>query len=531
LAGRIGVDFGTSNTVICVWDQRAQEGVPLHIPHLVRPYDFRGEPVAVVPSVITYAEDGRTWIGDQVLGQGLEDSPRTFRWMKRYISARSPRRRHLGDRDISDAEAGKDFLVTLLEVALAQTGAVGEEVVYTLPVESFEHYEDWVARVSDQVGLPRYRMIDEASAAALGYGVHVQEGDVYLVFDFGGGTLDVSVVLIEEEDGVASGKQHCRVLGKAGSELGGASIDAWLYQRLLAVEGIRPEDQRLTRLGRQLLLACEQAKIRLSSADETEVHVDDPDSGATLGGRVTRGDLDDLLDENDAFHIIHDTIQRALSASIEKGYDDDHIKAVLVVGGCGLIPSVTSLLRQRFGRRRVQVGRPLDAVARGAAAFASGVGFYDHIQHSYAIRHVDPKSGQEEFVPLLSAGTPYPTPRPIKTLTVKATYDGQTHLGIDIYELGYERQATPHAGVELAFDPKGAVRLTEVSHRESERRARFWINEGQRTFLEVADGARAGEPRFKVSFGVDGNKRLTITAHDLVTGDMPLREYPVVKLT
>ena len=507
------------------------QGLPLRLPELARPYESGDEPVDVIPSLITYDSGGRVWIGNQVLTRDLEDSAATFRWMKRYISARSPRRRRVGEREISDREAGKDFLVALLELALAETGASDAEVVYTLPVESFEHYEDWVANVSEEVGLNRYRMIDEPSAAALGYGTHIQESDVYLVFDFGGGTLDCAVVLIEDEDEAAQGKQRCRVLGKAGAELGGSHVDGWLYQRLLRDTRILPEDPILERVGRQLLLECERAKIRLSSVRQTDVLVSDPESGTSLGGSLTRDLLDDLLDENDAFRTINGTIQRALSASIEKGYDEDRLKAILVVGGCGLMPSVTSLLARRFGKDRVMAGRPLDAVARGAAAFAGGAGFYDHIQHDYAIRHVDTATGEQQFAVLVAAGTPYPTERPVETLTVCATFDGQTRLGIDVFELGVVRQTAPHANVELAFDPRGAVRITGVTPRERERRTQFWINEDTRTFLEVRRHAAAGQPCFRVRFGVDANKRLTITAEDLATGEELLRDHPVVRLT
>ena len=81
-------------------------------------------------------------------------------------------------------------------------------------------------------GLSRYRLIDEPSAAALGYGAHIQPGDVYLIFDFGGGTMHAAVVLVEPQEQENNGRR-CRVLGKAGADLGGTTIDQWLFQEVL----------------------------------------------------------------------------------------------------------------------------------------------------------------------------------------------------------------------------------------------------------------------------------------------------------
>ena len=83
------------------------------------------------------------------------------------------------------------------------------------------------------------------------------------------------------------------------------------------------------------------------------------------------------------------TLRRAIRSASERGYDAEAVKAVLAVGGSSQIPAVQSTLRRIFGRERVLSGRPLDAVARGAAAFVAGVDFFDHIQHDYAIRYLN----------------------------------------------------------------------------------------------------------------------------------------------
>lgn len=530
MPGRLAVDFGTSNTVVAVWDEARKEGVPLHVPDYGRFYRHGNEQVSVVPSLIHYAADRRQWIGNQVLQQNLYESARTFRWMKRYIAHRSPAKVRLDGREISHFDAGRDFLSVVLTFAAAELNLGDEEVALTVPVEAFEHYEDWLADAAEKTGILRFRLIDEPSAAALGYGAHIQPGDVYLIFDFGGGTLGVAVVLIEAEEQARAGRQ-CRVLGKAGAEVGGMTIDQWLFQEVLRRNGRSDSDEDVRQLSRALLVECERAKERLSFHERAEVSVMNPDTGAVLSAEFTRDHFEDLLDEHETFTQIDRTIRRALNAARERGYAEEHIKAVLMVGGSSLIPSVQRTVQRIFGRERVMLDRPLDAVARGAAAFVAGVDFYDHIQHDYAIRSLNPKKGDYDYRIIVQRGTPYPTQEPVARKTVKATYDAQTRLGIAIYEIGERRQRNSGQSVELVFDPSGAARVMHVVPDEEDRRTCFWMNEGNLTFLMAEPPIRRGEPRFEVEFSIDGNKRLLITARDLKTGRVTHRGYPVVKLT
>jgi molecular chaperone DnaK (HSP70) len=535
MAGRVAIDFGTSNTVVAVWDENRKEGVPVAIPDFGRPIQYQrgqyAESISVIPSLIHYAADRRRWIGQQVRQRNLEHSERTFRWMKRYIANRSPSKVCISGHEISHFDAGRDFLSAVMQVAAAELRIGAEEIALTVPVESFEHYEDWLATVAEKAGMPRFRIIDEPSAAALGYGVHIQPGHVYLIFDFGGGTLDVAVVLIEEEESAIAGRR-CRVLGKAGAELGGMTIDQWLFQEVLERNQRTDTDPEIRAISRLLLEECERAKERLSFERRTDITIVDPRTGAVLvAAEFTRAEFEDLLDRHGAFTLMHDTIRRALNSARERGYTEEHIQAVLLVGGCSLIPSVQRLVQQVFGRERVQLNRPLDAVARGAAAFVAGVDFYDHIQHDYAIRYLDRRKGQYDYHLIVKRGTPYPTKEPVARITVKASHDDQTQLGILIYELGEVRTRCTGESVELVFDPSGAARVVQVSPDEQDRRTRFCINESAPTFLKADPPARAGEPRFEVTFGIDGNKRLLITARDLQTGRITHRDFPVVKLT
>ena len=530
MPGRLAVDFGTSNTVVAIWDEAQQEGVPLHVPDYGRLVQQEQGQISVVPSVIHYGSDRQRWIGNQVFEQNLMHSPHTFRWMKRYISNRSPIKRRLNGTEVSHFDAGREFLSSVLLFAAAELGSDDEEIGLTVPVEAFEHYEDWLTDVAEAAGMPRFRLIDEPSAAALGYGVHVQPGDVYLIFDFGGGTQHAAMVRIEEPAEGRPGRR-CRVLGKAGADVGGMIVDQWLFEDVLHQNGRDDDDEDVRQISNGLLAECERAKIRLSFHQRADVSVVHPRTGAVLAAEFTRDRFEELLDEHEAFTTIDRTIRRALNDARERGYTEEHVKAVLMVGGSSQIPAVQRTLRRIFGRDRVKLDRPLDAVGRGAAAFVAGVDFYDHIQHDYGIRYVDRAKGGYDYRLVVERGTPYPTGEPICRLTVKASYDGQDRLGIAIYEIGERRRRGGGQAIELVFDPSGAARLATLTADDEDRRTYFWMNEKSPTFLVAEPPAQQGEPRFEVSFSIDGNKRLLITARDLQTGKTIYREYPVVKLT
>lgn len=532
LPGRLALDFGTSNTVLAAWDETRKDAVPLALAEFSRYHQFGEEFIPVIPSLIHYGESGQQWIGDQVLRRNLHDSPRTFRWMKRYIAYRSPLKVRVDGREISPFDAGRDFLLAVLALAREELDIGDEEIAITLPVETFEHFEDWLIGVAEDAGLPRLRFIDEPSAAALGYGAQIQPGDVYLVFDFGAGTLDVAVVRIEECDDALVEGRRCRILGKAGADLGGVTVDQWLFQEVLRRNGRSDADDVIRRLSRTLLVECERAKERLSFHDAAEISVIDPDTGAVIGAEFSRDEFEDLLDRHNFFYAIDQTVRRAISISSERGYSEEHIKAVMLVGGSSLIPSVQKTISRMFGRERIMLNRPIDAVVRGAAAFVGGIDFYDHIQHHYAIRYFNPKTGGYEYKVVVRRGTPYPSKEPLARLTVKASHDGQTQLGIAVFEVSEHRKLAGDGApeVELVFGPAGDARLVQVTPEEEERRSYFWMNMKNPTFLIADPPAKKGEPRFEVEFSVDDKKRLLLTARDIRNGKVILRDFPVVKM-
>jgi len=320
-------------------------------------------------------------------------------------------------------------------------------------------------------------------------------------------------------------------VGKAGTDLGGSLVDQWLFLDTLRQNRLNDADEEVRPVSRSILVACEAAKEQLSVHGKATVRVTVPSTGRVIAAEFTQASFESLLDEHGAFTRIDQTVRRALQAAHERGFAEDQVHSVLLVGGSSLIPAIQRAIQRTFGRERVQLDRPLDAVARGAAAFVAGVDFFDHIQHDYAIRHLDPRKGEYDYRILVKRGTPYPTAAPLARLTVKASYDRQAEMGLAIFEIGERRPTSSSPSLELVFDPTGAARMVPLSSEETERRSSFWLNEGTPTFLSADPPARKGEPRFEVEFSIDGNKRLLITSRDLRTGRVTHQGFPVVKLT
>jgi molecular chaperone DnaK (HSP70) len=323
--------------------------------------------------------------------------------------------------------------------------------------------------------------------------------------------------------------RRCRVLGKAGKDIGGTTIDQWIFQDFLKRINKNDFDQDIRQVSTQILVACETIKETLTRQNQAEISINLPPHTLGYTQLYTKNDFEDILDRHELFLEINRTLQSSLNQALENGYGEDQIAAVLLVGGSSQIPAVIRTLKQRFGKDRVFTHRPLDAVSAGTASFISGVDFFDYIQHDYAIRFVNPAKKDYDYRILVNRGTPYPTPDAVSRLTVKGSYDGQEKLGIAIFEIGETHSSAQQ--VELIFDPSGAARVMPVSAQEQENRSLFWMNENQQTFLKASPPVKKGESRFRVEFRIDQHKRLTITARDIQTNQLVYSDYPVVKLS
>ncbi|MDQ0578331.1 Hsp70 family protein [Streptomyces rishiriensis] len=532
---RIGIDFGTANTVVAGWDHEAGRGVPIPLPGIdVLREAGPGPTQRVVPSLIAYAQDGTTRrLGAQVTPETDEDPAFTvFASTKSNVSGRAyDAGRPVGDGKVTGREAATRFLSDVMALAVLAVEDDDLEIVATAPVESFDGYRDWLVReVRDGLPTARLRVVDEATAAAVGYSARLNPGDVFTVIDFGAGTLDVSVVRVQEPDAAGSGA-GVRSIAKRGLDLGGNTIDALLAEHAVGRLSLPLGDQiARNQVFRRLLASAEQAKRELAGAERAVISARDARTDCVHQVTVTRAEFDALLREKGVLRRVNQALRACLDDAASRGFTADDIRNVFLVGGSCLIPAVQDLVHLHFDPDVVRMDRPLEAVASGAAGIAGGRELFDHIQHDYAIRHLDRDTGAYEFETLVEAGTAYPTEEPVKTLTIRAVHERQWRLGLAIYELAHATYRDASAELEIAYDTAGGARAVAVTAQERQQRAMLWLNEDSPTFLEADPPATGGEDRFRLEFRIDGHKRLTVTAYDLHRQTLVLDRQPVVRL-
>lgn len=515
MANKAAVDFGNCNTVLAIWNEKEQTARVLSVP------EFSAAGSFLIPSLIAYEPDGRFFIGEQVDTKASPESG-TFRWMKRYIGLRSPYSLRIGERRVDARRAAEDFLQSLCASAFQELAEHPDELVISIPVESFEHYSEWLLNGMRSLENMHVRLIDEASAAAAGYGLSLHPGNTLLTVDFGGSTLQAVCVSVLEES-TAEGR-CCRVLGKSGCSLGGMTLDRWIYEEALKRLSLSESDPFLRSCSGELLRYCERFKMDLSAKEAAEF---DFFPGKSFS--MTREELGELFRERGLFTSLDSVLDEALRTAEDHGLVREELTAVVPVGGSCLIPVVRDRLAKRFSEEKVMQGEPLGAVARGAAVIAGGMNIYDFIQHDYAIRYLDPASGTYAFRTFISKGTEYPKDRLTREMKLKATYDGQTSFGIAIYEMR-EESSRPIGRNEIFFDGDGSVHVMPLTETEVRSEQLFWMNERNPFFLNTEHPGTKGEAGFAVSFGINENKMLTVTAEDLKTGKTILNGHPIVRL-
>lgn len=538
----VAIDFGTSNTVLARFNETRERAETIRIPEISSELRYRLKPggqefsVWVIPSVIHYAEK-ETLIGDQAVSRGLAEHPDTMRWMKRSIAQSITRRKRTAQGHKSPAEAGTEFLKLALNYASHEISFENDAFTFTVPVEAFETFQDWIWRVAESLGIRKLRILDEPTACVFGYHGAARQDERFVVFDFGGGTLDVSAVRLDLKE--QSGRKAVQ-LGQAGCDLGGMDIDKWIADDFCARHSMSDADRR--DLESPILRHAEAVKIALSdpATADTEMSVlNDLGRAPRLlqttwrracagcengASRLAQGEacLGCLLAAKGFPKQIRETLDRALeNAAIKAGMRRSDVTRVLVTGGTSLIPAVRRILDQGFGEK-VEYDQPFDCVVRGACrGVVSPV-----LQHDYAIESYNRQAQRFEFKPLFKIGVEFPTPPDAIRFWSNGSTDGQTRVGLLIYEVSrMKRRSVDQAMVDAEGRIQSAARVaTDYEH--------ICLNPDNPTFI-AADppiNRERDKQRFLCSFEIDGHRRLLVTATDHLTGKPVLVKHPVVRL-
>lgn len=527
----LAIDFGTSNTVLAVWNPATGQADTVRLPAISLP-PLDGAP-PLVPSAL-YLEgptDAQVVVGqaarDRLTASG--DRQRYFQAFKRGIVSDGPGfTPSLDGRDVTPQRLGALYLRAVLG-AFRQVGQSPSQLVVTAPVQAFEPYMAWLRGVLAEDLDCSVHVLDEPTAAAIGYGIRQSDLPI-LVVDFGGGTLDVSLVRMAETPLPQSVSQtaslpgvsrQATVLGKAGCDLGGEDIDTWLVDDFLASQGSHP-GAHLIDLPTLRGLA-ERLKIRLSQALEADFVFFDPETARTLRRHYHRETFEELLERRDFFVRLQATLDAVLREGARHGVMAADIGAVLLVGGTTLIPAVARSVRQRFPRDRVHVHAPFEAVAHGAAAALEGVQLQDHLYHGYGVRYWDPQARKHAYQPLLLPGQVYPMTDCIE-LTLQASRAGQPAIELIIGEM-----APPEDGPsEVVFE--GGRLVAAPANRPETTILPLNASPEGRTIARLEPPGQPGTDRIRVQFRVDADRHLRLSVFDMLTERLLMNDQPVVRL-
>ncbi|WP_218081810.1 Hsp70 family protein [Anthocerotibacter panamensis] len=516
------LDFGTSNTVVSRWNPVTKQPETLTLGPLSH-QDLPDPPL--VPSLVYVQGLDRVLCGQEVLDQGLDlpGDPRFFSGFKRGIGAQI--QGFLPQVDgvrLSFEQVGTWFLERLFRQLQLQ-GEQVEDLVLTVPVNSFECYRQWLGTQVTDWQCNRVQLVDEPTAAALGY----QAGDsrLALVFDFGGGTLDLSLVepgkpvgflmkwgavLVNKRD---QHPQTARVIAKAGRTLGGGDIDLWLAQAL-AQQGQIPRSYRLQKL-------AERIKIRLSMVERHQEPFLDEEQFVTYELGCTRAQLRDLLTERGFFGQLDGALADLLQQARQQGIGLADIPRVIVVGGTSRMPLVQEWLAQQFTPQQLCLDKPFEAVAQGALFLSRGLELKDYLYHSYGIRYWDHRQSRHNWQPIFKRGTPYPSP--VYDLVLGASISNQPSIELIVGELEESRETR-----EVYFD--GNTLVTRLGATAESGVRPLNDSDGGRTIARLDPPGFPGADRIKVSFQVDGQRTLRVTVQDLLTKQTLAQNQAVIEL-
>lgn len=524
---RLGVDFGTGNTVVAIRDESG----------VIRLQDFPGwshpfpsvmpeHRVPRIPSQILYNDNGTRSFGAAILPDGANPDGMA-RWLRHYILENSTVQVPAGSgRMIGYRNAGSDFLTALLTHAPSDcTGT--PEVVFSVPVDAPEHYSTWLRAVAMAAGFSVPFMIDEPCAAVAGYGLHLSPGSLFLLIDFHADGLDITLVTPEEFSDDTGGI-YSRVLGKAHDDSGGSVIDGWIVQDVLNRNRLDETDSRVARILPQIRFEAGNIREALVLNTETEIQVIDPVSGFSVTAKVSRSDLYRILEEHRLFTAINQVLDRALSAAGIRDERKERIMTVLMVGECSAIPCIQDAIIQRWGTK-VHCDHPVDAIARGAAVANPGSLEPNRIRNDYAIRHWDPGAREYRYRFIVRNGARYPSAGQVARFIISGAYDGQVYLGIPLCEISATGH-DPHGHIELVANDKGGVQVAGPGSDPMPAMRPEFVNEKEPTLLHASPPAQKGEPRFELTFFLDQQGYLCLTARDLLTGLMVKRDAQVFRL-
>src|ERR1700735_788325 len=481
----IGIDLGTTNSCVAVMEG----GEPKVIPN--------EEGGRTTPSVVGFTKTGERLVGQVAKRQAITNPENTVYSIKRFMGRRYeevqeeikmvPYKVVQSGDHVAVLAQGKEYTppqisaLILQKLKKAAEDYLGEKVtqaVITVPAYFNDAQRQATKDAGKIAGLEVMRIINEPTAAALAYGLDKKKNETIAVYDFGGGTFDISI--LEVGDGVVEVKST-----NGDTHLGGDNIDQkiidWLIQEFKREQGVDVSKDQMAL--QRLKEAAEKAKIELSTLFETEVNLPFLTADATgpkhLAIKLTRARFEQMVAD-----ILDRTIEPCKKALADAGLDPSKIDEVVLVGGSTRIPKVQEIVRNLFGKDPNRSVNPDEVVAIGAAVQGGVLG--GEVKDVLLLDVTPLSLGIETlggvFTKLIDRNTTIPTR---KSETFSTAADSQTSVEIKVYQ-GERAMARDNRML-------GVFQLIGIPP------------------------APRGIPQVEVTFDIDANGILNVTAQDNAT--------------